>query len=143
MKILRKGPKQNLSSRINKAGFVSTESKNIESFKYNLICNIKHRCSATSISIKRYLNSRRQSVLLQVRNVDWNKVGVDSWVWCIETMVEGVSLNFATHYLLGTPFNMMTAFAHGIVVKQGLSIYWRLRVNGTTSKLPTKHDKYP
>jgi len=132
--------RQHLSKRINKAGFVSIDSVSIESFKYNLLCNIRHRCSTTSISIKRYLNSRIQRVQYWVALVFWDKVGADLLTWCIEAMLEGLSLNFATHYLLGMPFNMMTAFAHGIVVKQGLSIYWRLRVNGSTTKIPTKNE---
>lgn len=132
--------KQNLSSRINKAAFVQIDHHTIGTFKYNLMCNIKHRCSTTSISIKRYLNSRIQKVQYWVALFSWRKIGADSLTWGIETMLEGLSLNFATHYLFGMPFNMMTAFAHGIVVKQGLSIYWRLRVNGTTTTLPHKNE---
>lgn len=132
--------RQNLSSQINKAAFVQIDHQTIGTFKYYLVRNIRHRCSATSISIKRYLNSRIQRIQYYIALFSWKKIGADLVTWCIETMLEGLSLNFATHYLLGMPFNMMTAFAHGIVVKQGLSIYWRLRVNGTTTKLPYKNE---
>ena len=132
--------RQNLSSRINKAAFVQIDHQTIGTFKYYLVRNIRHRCSTTGISIKRYLNSRLQRVQYWVALFSWKKIGADLVTWCIETMLEGLSLNFATHYLLGMPFNMMTAFAHGIVVKQGLSICWRLRVNGATTKLPKKNE---
>jgi len=70
--------------------------------------------------------------------VEWNTVKNDLFEWAVEVLIEGMSANFATHFLLGVDFTIFTIIAHGIVIKQGLSIYWRLKEHGTASKIPKK-----
>jgi hypothetical protein len=55
-------------------------------------------------------------------------------------VLEGITANVATHFLLGIPFNVGTIVAHGIAINQGISIYWRLRKDGPNNKIPTKDE---
>jgi len=71
-------------------------------------------------------------------SVDWQYMCSVSSVWLLEAMIEGITANFATHYLFNMPLNPFTALAHGIAIKQGLSIYWRLRKDGPGFKIPKK-----
>lgn len=121
------------------AAFVPTKSEEKENFKYVSLYKIKHRASDIFISWKRRINSIRQKPGLWTNNIKWDRVRRDSLRWLIEAFVEGLTANFATWQLLGFGFDPLTILAHGIVIKQGLSIVWRLRY-GPTSKLPEKDE---
>jgi len=77
---------------------------------------------------------------LWTAEIDWSAVKRDSIEWVIEAAVEGFTANFATHFILGWELSPMTVIAHGFAIKQTLSIYWRLRKDGPTSKLPKKNE---
>ena len=58
----------------------------------------------------------------------------------INAFIEGLIVNFAVWGLLGWRFNFITIMAWGFAVKQFLDLYWRLKINGTNTKLPEKHN---
>jgi len=91
------------------------------------------------LSWKRRINSFKQRPRLWASEVDWEIVWGDSVIWIVEASVEGLTANFATHFLIGLPFTPMTLLAHGIVIKQGLSVYRRMKLYGGDSKIPKKN----
>jgi len=103
------------------------------------IHNLASAFSKWRASWKRGINTIIQKPKLWASKVDWKKIKNDTASWIIEALIEGFTANIATHYLLGVKFNPMTILAHGIVIKQGIDIYWRLRKDGPTTKLPQKN----
>lgn len=138
MKKSEEKEKQSLSihQKIRKASFVQIKSRNVDSFKYKLI----HKLSSKLPPCKRFINSILQKPRLWTSKLDWIRIRNDGIEWIIDAIIEGLTANFATHFLLGVQFNPMTVLAHGIIIKQGLSIYWRLRRDGTNNKLPKKDE---
>ena len=138
-KTSRKEAKQSSSihQRVRRAEFVPLVSEERKTFKYNLIHRLNNLFRGKSLSLKRRFNSVIQRPRLVTDQVDWGKVKGDSIRWLIEAFVEGLTANFATWQLLGFKFDPFTILAHGIVIKQGLNIVWRLRY-GSTSKIPEK-----
>jgi len=129
-----------IHQRIRKAAFVSLESEEGETFKYQLIHTLNKVYIRLFASHKRRLNSIIQTPRLWISQIDWKVAKSDVFEWFLEAIIEGFTANFATHYLLGWDFNIMTTLAHGFAIKQGLSIYWRLRKDGSNSKIPKKNE---
>ena len=137
---LEKKQKQSLSvhDKIRKAAFVdikNEDGKNRDSF----INKRNHRINRKILGVKRRVNSIQQKFRLWVSFVDWSNVKTDILKWGVRVIIEGFTANFATHYLLGIEFNFMTMVAHGFAINQLVSIYWRLRRNGTDSKISEKN----
>lgn len=76
--------------------------------------------------------------MIWASKIDWPKLWGDVSLWFIVALIEGFTANIATHYLFGVKFSFMMVIAHGILINQGVDIYWRLRTNGPTTKLPQK-----
>lgn len=127
-----------IHQKVRGAGFVSLESKENKRFKYFSLHNIVSILSKWWISLKRSVNTIIQKPRLWASEVDWKKTREDTFFWFIEALIEGFTANIATHYLFGVKFSFMMVLAHGILIKQGIDIYWRLRKNGSTTKLPQK-----
>lgn len=127
---------------IRRAEFVPLESSDGKSFKYNVRHRLNKRLSESLIGLKRRVNTFVQKPRLWASQVDWGAVRKESVEWLIEAAVEGLPANFATHYLLGWGFSPMTVLAHGIAIKQGISIYWRLRRDGSAREIPKKDKRY-
>lgn len=127
-----------IHQQIRKAAFVQYGEDKNENNKYKYVHKTFLRLKKTFANAKRWLNSRIQKTNLWVGLIDWKKVREESSQWIVEAFLEGITLNFATHWLFGVPFNPATIFAHGILVKQGLDIYWRLRRDGSAPKIPNK-----
>jgi hypothetical protein len=125
-----------LNSKIRKAGFVEIEQEGKQKFKYlkNLFRLGKFR--EKTISIKRKINSLLQKIPLLTGKVSWKDVITDSSIWFVESFVEGLIANYVTHYFIKIPFNIGFIFAHGFLIKQSLSICWRLKQNGRTETVP-------
>ena len=90
------------------------------------------------LAAKRRVNTLMQRPKLWAAHVDWPTAKEESIVWIIEAFIEGFLANFATHFLIGLPLTPMTLLAHGIAIKQGISVYRRLRGDGSSTKIPTK-----
>jgi hypothetical protein len=136
--------KQNSSKvheEIRQAKFESAETsvKN-KRFKYMSLQRLNIKNKNYIVNLKRRINTLLQKPSLWASMIDWKIVKKDSIEWGLEVIIEGVPLNFATHFLFGVPLNPMTVIAHGIVIKKGISIYWRLRRDGTDSKIPKKNE---
>lgn len=137
MKNTREEIKQSslIASKIIKAGFVETDNDKKQKFKYleNLFRILKLRDKA--ISIKRKINSVIQKFPLLSQKVSWKEISADLFVWIAESFIEGLVANYVTHYFLKIPFNVGFIFAHGFLIKQGLSICARLKQNGGTKTI--------
>jgi hypothetical protein len=141
MKSIKEEKKQSslLNQKIRRAEFVPVEELQSTKFKYHLRFLKLEKISQWLIGLKRSFNSLWQGIKLRVKKVDWNLAAKDSSVWLIEAFIEGVTINFATHFLFGLKINICTILAYGIFVKQGIDIYWRLKNNGPNTKIPTKN----
>ena len=124
--------------RKNKAAFVISEYQKKESFKYNLKLSVSKYVSENFTYLKNLSIKFVQKVQLVAFEIDWIVLRNDLGDWTFQVLVEGFTANFATHYLFGVPFNPWTMIAHGIVINQGMSIYWRLRQDGERTKIPKK-----
>lgn len=134
--------KLNLSihDKIRKAAFVPTDEPQTKRFKYflNLFENINVK--EKLLSLKRTTNKIIQKLKLWSSKVNWPLFFIELFVWILEAFIEGLTANFATHYLFNVKFNVKTIFAHGIIIKQGLDIWWRLRKYGPNSKIPKTNE---
>lgn len=132
--------KQSLSlhQKIRHAGFVQTEGTH--KYKYDWIYKLYHVCSSLRIATKSWAGIIRSKLDLLQESIDWSRVRHDSSIWFVEVLLEGVTANFTTHILLGVNFTCTSIIAHGILIKQGIDIYWRLRINGATTKIPHKRN---
>ena len=127
-----------INQEIRKAEFVPMESQNIKIFKYRNLQRISKVLSPKLANLKRCINTTVQKVTRWNEKIDWSRITKGTVVWLAEAAIEGVTANFATHFLFHIEFNPMTVMAHGFAIKQGLDIYWRLKKDGSTSKLPKK-----
>jgi hypothetical protein len=109
-----------------KSGFVKISKREI--FKY------RHDHKETVDAKRSLKNILRRSKAL-VESIMWAKAVQLSVIWVVEAGIEGLTANFATHFLWGVPFTWQTVLAHGFVIKQALSVYHRLRIsNGDKPK---------
>jgi hypothetical protein len=111
-----------------------------ETYKYKYLHNLKNKYNCVLEDVRRRINTLIQKIKRATATVDWRKAIKDSFTWVIEAGIEGLTANFATHALFNVPFNLETVLAHGIIIKQGLDVYWRLRKNGATPKIPDKQN---
>jgi hypothetical protein len=122
------------SSTNKRAGFVNY-GEDGRTFKYRRLHKIKHRIEEIKLNIKRWLNKFIQKPRLWLADVDWIEVRRDSISWVLEAAIEGFTLNFATHFIFGAEFSIFTMLAYGFIVKHGLSIWWRMRRDGSNNEL--------
>ena len=128
-------PSSSLHENIRKARFVNVEKEG--TFKYKLKQEINRYRKMSRLDVKRFLMSLIHKPSLWAQRIYWDQVKSELFNWGIEAFIEGLLFNYVTFVLLGADFNIATIFAYGIIIKQGLSVYWRLR-NGTSPKIPTK-----
>ena len=140
---MRKKEKQSslIHQRIRKASFISYEEGKTETHKYKPLRKANVVFTRLLVDARRRINSQLQKAKRVVKIVDWEAAAKESSIWLIEVVLEGLTANFATHYLFNSPFNAATIFAHGIIIKQGLSIYWRLKTNGSDPKIPQQNKR--
>ena len=131
-------PSSLIHQRIRNASFVPLESHDAEKFKYNLRFRIGKYFNEKFIVFKTICNKIIQKPRLWTKDVDFRAIRDDVSMWSVEAVIEGFLINFAVWALIGWRFNLLTMLAWGFAVKQLLSIYWRLRHNGSNSTIPTK-----
>jgi len=115
----------------NKAKFVIVKESIIDKFKYWFNYNtfwIQKRLLKLNKPFK-YLSSEISLLLPQIKI---KQAIFDALILFIEALLEGLTANFATHFLFGVKFNIPIALAHGILIKQGVSIYHALRKNDSS-----------
>lgn len=121
-------PKQKLSlsihQRIRSAEFVKYSTK---TFKYDL-----HIIFKSGITQIRYLSSIVYNKSINIYNsVIWDRLLNHASIWLLESFIEGLAANYVLYVLFDRQFNIFTIFAYGILIKQGIDIYHRLKCNGS------------
>ena len=122
------------------ASFVFTDKKITDRFKYNFTLSGGKYINGKLIALKQTINKIKGIIQLKLNKFDFSfAIGAMS-LWIINAFIEGLIVNFSVWGLLGWRFNFITIMAWGFAVKQILDLYWRLRINGTNTKLPEKHN---
>ena len=119
--------------------FVRVMDDNTQRFKYKFPLRLSKYINERFIALKNTCKKIRGMVRLKLDKFDFKAAGTATMIWLMNAFVEGLIVNFAVWGLLGWRFNFITIMAWGFVVKQSLDLYWRLKINGTTTKLPEKH----
>ena len=139
--IARKNKQNSLNPTNNrKAGFVTTKDDETKRFKYKFKLRGVRYNNVIFIAINNTFRKIRGEVRLWLNKFDFKDAGIVTAVWLTNAFIEGLIVNFAVWGLLGWEFNFLTTMAWGVAVKQSLDIYWRLRINGTNTKLPQKNE---
>jgi len=120
---------------IPKAEFVKIKNKSSERFKYFERSYIVRFVNKRALSLKRKVNSIVQRTNHLIKKVDWPTIGKEFSLWSVEAFVEGVAWNFAMFALFKFPFTIVSALAYGVLIKQVISLYWRLKKDGSTTTL--------
>ena len=141
MSLIRKKARQNslIHQRTRKASFVPLESQNSEKFKYNVKLKYSKYINKKFIALKTFCNKVIQKPGLWVQEVDIKAIKHDAFLWFMEAAVEGFIVNFAVWGIIGWKFNLITMLAWGFAVKQLLSIYRRLKKDGSASTIFNKN----
>ena len=121
------------------AGAVHYESENTQTFKYKFPLRPSKYINEKLIALKHTCKRIKGMVQLKLDKFDFKAAGIATMIWLMNAFVEGLVVNFSVWGLLGWKFNFITIMAWGFAVKQSLDMYWRLKINGTTTKLPEKH----
>jgi len=142
MNHIKRGQKPNLSihDKIRKAAFVPYKYNETEKFKYKVINKVNNKVGKIFISCKRYIKKFIQKQLLLSRNIKWSILKHDFVESFITVVFEGFTANIATHYLFGLSFNFGMILAHGIAINQGISIFWRLKKNGSNTEIHKENE---
>ena len=136
--IKRKPQQLNQTSESN-ARAVHYESEDTKRFKYKFPLRLSKYNNEKLIALKNTCKKIKGVVQLQLDKFDFKAASSATMIWLMNAFVEGIIVNFAVWGLLGWRFNFITIMAWGMVVKQSLDLYWRLKINGTPTKLPEKH----
>lgn len=140
MKVINEETKQNLliQDKIRKASFVSLDSPDTEKFKYNIILKISKYFNNRLIAFKTNCNKMIQKPQLWFSKINFKAIKNDLSIWLLEALIEGFVINFIVWALIGFRFNLITILAWGFAIKQILSIYWRLKKDGSNATIFTK-----
>ncbi len=142
MKVVKKGEKQSssrLHQNIRKAAFVPLGTEKREINKYFELHIISVTLNKLLTKLRTYFNRIKGRAILWVSGRDLHGMWLAAIYWLANAIIEGSIANFVTHYLLGWVFNPLTILAHGFAINQGISIYWRLKKDGSNSTISTKN----
>ena len=141
MNPIKKEIKQNSlnQTRIRNASFVPLESRDTKKFKYNPWFKISKYINDKLVVLKTICNKIIQRPQLWVAQVDFKAMRNDTSMWLLEALIEGFVINFSVWALLGWNFNLITILAWGFAIKESLSIYRRLKKDGTNATILTKN----
>ena len=140
MKVTKKETRQSslIHQRIRKAAFVPLDAQNTKRFKYDIWFRVSKYVNNKFITFKTFCNKIRQRLQLWAQEIDFKAIRNDTSIWLVEALIEGFIINLIVWALIGLKFNLMTMLAWGFAVKQLLSIYWRLRKDGSNPTIPKK-----
>jgi len=141
MRATKKEIKQNslIHSKIRDAAFVTTEIPDTKKFKYNISLSLNKYISNSLRTIVNVCKKPFSRSRLLTKDVDFHAIKNDTSIWLIEAFIEGAAINFVVWTLLGFDFNMLTTLAWGIGVKQVISFYWRLKKDGSNTKISAEN----
>ncbi len=140
MKNIKEEIKQSslVHQKIRNASFVPLESQDTDKFKYNISLRISKYINDKLVALKTICNKIIQKPQLWVAEVDFKAMRKDTSMWLLEASIEGFIINFFVWALLGWKFNLITVLAWGFAIKELLSIYGRLKKDGSNATIPTK-----
>ena len=141
MKNIKKEIKQSslIHQKIRNASFVPLESQDTDKFKYNINLRISKYINDKLVALKTICNKIIQKPQLWVTEVDFKAMRNDTSMWLLEASIEGFIINFFVWALLGWKFSLITVLAWGFAIKELLSIYGRLKKDGSNATIPTKN----
>ena len=141
MKDIKKETKQSslVNERIRNSGFVSYKTSALESFKNSKAYDILKKINPKLHNLKRFTKSIMTKPRLWVSFIEWKNVRRDLPIWFCEVLIEGVIANWWTHKIFGLEFGLGMIIAHGVLIKQGLNLIWRIKKDGQPSTIPTKN----
>jgi len=119
--------------------FVRNMDGYTDKFKYKFPLRLSKYINEKLIALKNTCKKIKGRVQLKLDKFDFKAASTATMIWLMDSFVEGIIVNFSVWGLLGWRFNFITIMAWGFAVKQSLDLYWRLRLNGTTTKIPEKH----
>jgi len=142
MKNIKKEKQQSslIHQKINRASFVNPETTNTKRFKYNLPFARSKYINKKLVALKNTCKKTYQIFQLKLNKFDFATARSSMLIWLINAFIEGFIVNFSVWGLLGWRFNIITIMAWGFAIKQFIDIYWRLKANGSNTKLPEKHN---
>ena len=140
MKDIRSETKQSslIHQRIRNASFIPLESHDAEKFKYNLRFRLSKYFNDRLITFKNTCKKIISKPILWTQEIDFRAIRNDTASWLVEALIEGFVINFIVWALLDWSFSLVTMIAWGFAIKQLLSIYWRLKKDGSNSTIPQK-----
>ena len=140
MKSSGKKIRQSLSihHKIRNAGFVDYDYSSIETFKYKLRTKLQVDSDKIIIALKRFRSIINDKLVLLYNGVIWDRLIYHAFIWLVEAFIEGASINYILYVLFGSDFNIWTIFAYGMLIKQSIDIYWRMKVDGTNTTVSEK-----
>lgn len=130
------------TKRASKASFVDLE----EERKKEVINKRKAKFREWLLNRKRQTNSVKQKIIVWAKIPDYQTISKESSIYLLEAFVEGLLINYVAKILFGQPMNAFTILAYGIVVKQGINIFIRLKEKpmpetGKTLKKPENNEE--
>ena len=124
-----------IHQKIRSAQFVSYNYSYIETFKYKLHTIFEEGSNRLDQKLK-WIRSFITNKLVSVYNgVIWDRLIYHTCIWLVEAFIEGLTINYVLYVLFGYDFNIWTIFAYGILIKQAIDIYWRMKVDGTNTEI--------
>ena len=129
-----------IHQKINKASFVNTEPEVTKRFKYNSYLFGNKYISDKLVALTNTCRKWYQMGGLKLNKFDFVSARNATLAWLVNAFIEGFIINFSAWGLLGWRFNLITIMAWGFATKQLIDIYWRLKTNGSNTKLPKKYN---
>ena len=117
---------------VRKAEFVNTSPS--PKFKYLKLYKFNNWKSKVLSKTRWFFNYSLEKVRKAFQFVKWKELFSFCLVALVDVVIEGLLANVVTHYLFGVPLSAMTVIAHGVLIRQGISIIQRIKGNG---QLPT------
>lgn len=130
-----------IHQKIRSASFVDYDTKIAETFKYNLATKFKAGSDRVHQTFKRIRSLITDKSIQLYNGVIWDRLIIHMFIWFVEAFIEGLTFNYALYVLVGFRFDIFTIFAYGILIKQSIDIYLRLKVDGTNTTV-SEEDKH-
>ena len=117
-------------------------SNNTKRFKYNFIHRLSRYNNKNFIELKNTCKKIKGVIKLRIDKYDFKAASNATVMWLMNAFVEGLVVNFIVWRLWDLEFGFLTIMAWGCLMKYSLDMYWRLRINGTTTTIPEKYKQF-